>query len=443
MLKGAAATLPGAALAACGGPSPTLSPETTFDAKQKYKISFWHWGTEEYFYRERAAADMFVERHPNVDVEVVPDRSGNFQERMQTLFAAGTPPDVHLLDMQVTQEWGKKNVLVDLNQYLKRDKSLGLAFYEQVPMAKQALEVMSYKGQVLGLPDGAAPNPYFYNADLFHAAGLRTPHDLWREDRWTWDAMADALTKIAKRSERGWSVVGAATGLHRLWMNAAGGREFDDVKAPKTCLYDQPASVAALQFLQDLRHVHRVTPVDFVRETGTSDTEGFRKGKLAMMARWTSGVGLFKYIESFKWGIVPYPKMKSYANDFATSGLAIAAESGSRAAAWEWIKFRTSAEGSVAQAGDGTQVYFAPEARKAAISTHRAISTLETPTAMVDILEGGKYSFVRLLSKDQAKIHNNLLNPEISQILLNQETPVAGAKRSAAAVNDFLKASPQ
>ena len=34
---------------------------------------------------------------------------------------------------------------------------------------------MSYQGHAIGLPNGAAPNLYYYNADLFRAAGHIVP----------------------------------------------------------------------------------------------------------------------------------------------------------------------------------------------------------------------------------------------------------------------------
>jgi ABC-type glycerol-3-phosphate transport system substrate-binding protein len=267
--------------------------------------------------------------------------------------------------------------------------------------------------------------------------------ELWKEDKWTWEVLADSLGKIAKRAGDGWEVAGISPGLHRLWMNAAGGKEFDDIKAPKRCQYDDPGSVEALTFLQDLRHKYRVTPVDFSREVGMNDTDAFVAGKVAMMARWTTGVGVYKNVRDFKWGMVPYPKRKTYANDFATSGPAIAKDSKALAASWEWVKFREGPDGTVPHAADGTTVYFHQEARKVAQETHRSIATLETPTAMVDMLEGAKHNFVRLLSVDQAKMHSELINPELNKAWRNEEAAASVARRVAAAVNEFLKTNPQ
>ncbi|MBI3972569.1 MAG: hypothetical protein HY332_14920 [Chloroflexi bacterium] len=47
------------------------------------------------------------------------------------------------------------------------------------------------------------------------------------------------------------------------------------------------------------------------------------------------GLGVFKRITDFKSGMVPCPKKQTYANDYTTSGPAIAKESKAREAAWE------------------------------------------------------------------------------------------------------------
>lgn len=182
-----------------------------------------------------------------------------------------------------------------------------------------------------------------------------------------------------------------------------------------------------------------------LQATGFGDkiTAAFAAGRVAIMARWTTGVGVYKRVTDFKWGMVPYPKRKTYANDYATSGPAIARDSKARAAAWELVKFRQGQEGGLEHATDGYAVFFQSEPKKRVQETHRSIPTLETPAAMFEMLEGGKHSFVRLLSVDQGKIHGQLINPELSKVWNNSEAAASVAKRIADSVNDFLKTNPQ
>ncbi|MER3424116.1 MAG: hypothetical protein C4293_13715 [Nitrospiraceae bacterium] len=74
-----------------------------------------------------------------------------------------------------------------------------------------------------------------------------------------------------------------------------------------------------------------------------NEDQAFMAGKLALRSRWTTGIGLYKSITSFKWSVVAYPKWNTYAYDYATGGptsTAMAKDTQVRKAAWEWIKFK-------------------------------------------------------------------------------------------------------
>jgi ABC-type glycerol-3-phosphate transport system substrate-binding protein len=225
-------------------------------------------------------------------------------------------------------------------------------------------------------------------------------------------------------------------------MNSAGGKEFDDIKAPKQCLYGGPASVEGLSELHDLMYKDHVMPVNFSKEVGSDDTTAFAAGKVAMMPRWTSGILTYNKITSFKWGMVPYPKRTVNAHDFATSGDAIATVSKVQDAAWAWVKYGVGPEGSAVSAADGTNVYFHPDAQKIAQQALQKISSLETPNAVVEIMADGPGSFIRLLSVNQDKI-NGLISPELSKIWNNSVAPADAGKAIAQTVDAFLQANPQ
>jgi multiple sugar transport system substrate-binding protein len=402
------------------------------------KISFWIWGTPEYKDRAEAVAKQFQAKFPRIEVEVIQHSEG-FQDKLLAAFVGGTPPDTFVLDMQVTPAYGKRDVLVNLNELLKTDRSFPVNELNEL-----AVRIMSYQGALLGLPSEAGPNLFYYNADAFRKAGLKTPYELWRADQWTWEAFVQGLKAVTRVNATGqFEFAGAATGLHRLWINANGGKEFDDWQKPTRCLYDTPEAIEAFQFLQDLRFQHKVTPVNFTAEMGMNDTQAFAAGRVAMMARWTTGIGVYREIKDFTWGMVPYPKRKNYANDHATSGLAIAKDTKARAAAWEWVKFHAGPEGQKIVAGFSPySVYFNPEARRIAMENWKSIPTLETPTVPEELIIGGKYSFIRLVSPDEARI-NRIISDGMRDFWAGKEGARQMAERVAAEVNAFLQQNPQ
>ena len=428
--------------AACAAPGSQPAEGPAAAGAAPVTIQFAHWGTPDYYDRNRQRADDFEQQYPRIKVDVLHMQDA-FQEKILAMFVAGTPPDTHVLDMPKVQAYARRDVVLPLTPFMREDKA-----FKADLLHKKAVEIMSNpKGELLGMPSGGSPNLFYYNRDLFKGAGLATPYELFQQNRWTWAAFLDAARALTKGGPGGWQVAGASTGLHRLWMNANGAEEFDDYRAPRRNLYDVPQNVETLQYLTDLRHKHKVTPANFSREVGMDDTKAFVEGRVAMMARWTSGIGQFKDITGFTWGMVPYPKGPHpkgvTANDYATSGTAIARASKHPKESWEWVKFTANDDGQriASLAGGGTGVYFADAANQEVVKILRAIATLETPTMTVDLMKKGT-SFVRLLSADEEEI-NRLLTAELTPMWAGDVAPATAAKKAADAVNDFLKANPQ
>ncbi|HET7770492.1 MAG TPA: sugar ABC transporter substrate-binding protein [Chloroflexota bacterium] len=440
---GLSAALGGAlAAAACGAPGAQSPQPGSGTAKTPVTIQFAHWGTPDYYERNRQRADDFEKQYSHIKVDILHMQDA-FQEKILAMFVAGNPPDTHVLDMPKVQAYAKRDVILPLTSFMKEDKS-----FKSDLLHKKAVEIMSNpKGDLLGMPSGGSPNLFYYNRDMFKAAGLPTPYELFQQNKWTWQAFLDSARALTKGAPGSWQVVGATTGLHRMWMNSNGAEEFDDYRAPKKNLYDIPQNVESLQYLTDLRHKHKVTPVNFSREVGMDDTKGFIEGRVAMMARWTSGIGQFKDINGFTWGMVPYPKGPNpkgvMANDYATSGTAIAKVSKHAKESWEWVKFTANDDGQkiASLAGGGTGVYFSDAANQEVVKQLRAIKTLETPTMTVDLMKKGN-SFVRLLSADEVEI-NRLINTNLTPMWNGEDSPPTAAKKAADAVNDYLRANPQ
>src|SRR6266536_420990 len=108
-------------LAACGGAQQAGQSGGTA-RKEPVTIQFAHWGTPDYYERNRRHADEFEQQHPLIKIDIVflPD---DFQAKILAMFVGGTPPDTHVLDMPVVQAYARKNVLRSLNPFMKQDKT--------------------------------------------------------------------------------------------------------------------------------------------------------------------------------------------------------------------------------------------------------------------------------------------------------------------------------
>ena len=430
------------ALAACGEAGSGGQPQG--QSAMAGNLTFWHWGSQDYFVRYRNLADEFQRRNPKVAIEVVLVEPG-LEQKLLAAISGGDPPNTFVHDFQRAQGWGKLGLVEALDDKAKKSRVLKMSEYSKI-----ALDAITYKGKLqglpgVGIPGGAAPNLIFYNADLFKREGVPTPYELWKQDKWTWDEFLRVGDKVTKRGADGkLTQIGVVGYAHRLFMNAAGSKEVDDVFAPTKSFYDDPKSIKALQLVQDLRHRYRIEPLgSTMNEIGLNDDQGFMEGRIAMRLRWTTGINVYRPINSFKWGMAPYPKDTTYATDYTAAGLAISKGAKLQDAAWSWIEWASGPDGQKIDARSTTGVPFNPDAQKVFRDSLKELPNLETPDVPVDLINNTKITFLRLLSVDEAKIRAEAIDPTINKMRANEINGQAAGRTIAQAMNDFFKANPQ
>lgn len=410
-------------------------------------IEYWYWGSTDYDTREKRIADAFMQATPSVVVQLS-NPPGSLYEKLLAAFAGNSAPDAFAMDLPWVVQFGDNGLALDLAPRIHQDKDTWLDQYLHDPLTQPMYNIIyQYKGgQILALTGEASPNIYFYNADLFRQKGLKTPYELYQADQWTWENFLDSARKINDiKPDGSYNIVGAVMGQSRLWMNANGANEYDDIKHPTKCLYDQSNSVEALKFLRDALNKDKIIPQNFTKQVGTDADKAFMAGRVALQSRWTTGIGIYKDITQFKWGMAPYPKQVNYANDYATGGptmVAIAKGKATNDAAWSYAKYKCGPDGLMIFAEWGTGVPFAKAAQDKTLQIHKGIASLETPGFDMTLLQTGKYDHIRLISKDQSKI-NAIVNKQLATIWNAQTDTQTAATQITQQVNAFLKQSPQ
>ena len=431
------------ALAACGATGSPTSEAPAASAPAG-NLSFWHWGSQDYFVRYRNLADEFQKRNPKVNIEVTLVEPG-LEQKLLAAITAGDPPNTFVHDFQRAQGWGKLGLVEALDDRAKKSRVLKMSEYSKI-----ALDAITYKGKLqglpgVGIPGGAAPNLIFFNADLFRREGLPTPYELWKQDKWTWDELIRLGEKVTKRGGDGkMTQVGIVGYAHRLFMNAAGSKEVDDVFAPTKSFYDDPKSIKALQLVQDLRHRYRIEPPgSTMNEIGLNDDQGFIEGRIAMRLRWTTGINVYRPINSFKWGMAPYPKDANYSTDYTAAGLAISKGAKLPDVGWAWIEWASSPDGQKIDARSTTGVPFNPDAQTVFKNSLKELANLETPDVPVELINNTRITYLRLLAVDEAKIRTETIDPTVNQLRNNEINAQSAGRTIADKMNEFLKANPQ
>lgn len=274
---------------------------------------------------------LFEASHPDIKVKVETAPYDSYFTKLQTLVAGGTVPDVFELNYENFVTYAEKGLLYDLSPMMAADTMLDPDVYSDGANA-----AFNYKGAQLGLPATFSTVVLYYNKDLFDAAGVAYP-----TADWTW---ADAVEAGKQLNDPDNGVWGLYSGI-QFW-------EFYKKAAQNNCqffneektesLINSPECLGALTTMVDLVKVDKVVPSS-ADMGGISDGDMFVAGKLAMDV---SGIWMFAAYKDapFNWDITVEPGMATKATHFFANAATVSASTEKAEAAYEWVKFFTSAK---------------------------------------------------------------------------------------------------
>ena len=325
-------------LAACGSdPSP---------------VSFLVFGDAPEFAAYQALVAAFKESQPGVDVTLshIPSQS-DYRTRLATDFAAGSPPDVSLLNYRRVGAFAAADQLEPLGPYL--DESNLIAREDFYPIT---LESFTWGGELICIPQNISSLVVYYNRDLFTAAGVPEP-----ADDWTWDdflAAAQTLTRDldgdGMTDQYG---AGVEASLYRIspfvWQN--GGRIVDDPANPSQLGLTREPSLVALEWFVALQTEHGVVPNREAEASIDSETR-FINGTTAMYLNSRRGTPTYRESAAFDWDVAPLPRGVQAAGVLHSDAYCLSAAAANKDAAWEFIEFANSPEGQTIIARSGRTV---------------------------------------------------------------------------------------
>lgn len=280
----------------------------------------------------RAEFEKFSQINPGVTVEIM-NVSGD--EKLMALIAAGTPPDIwwtpHGATIQVAD-----GTILDIAPYLKDDPILE----DLLPPYRQMYAGLD--GGIYGLPGGAWFWLIIYNKKLLDEAGVPYP-----SSDWTWDDLLEKAQKLTTENRWGYLNPGLVwVGGLMPFLLSNDGREVSEDGT--RWLVDTPESLAAIQFMYDLIHTHKVMPSpDTLKGFGVTERQAFAEGRLAMSTDSSQpdwALPIFAEVlgwDGFDVVILPRPTGKSLKNWVSSGGFSASAKTKNPQAAVEVLKFIT------------------------------------------------------------------------------------------------------
>jgi len=229
---------------------------------------------------------MMAEAGTPVTVTVV-EFSGSGEDLRQQYvldLGAGTGADVMSFDGFWLPEFAEGGLLKPLTEVVG-ERVLEWEGWSVIPEGIQA--IMSYNGQLFGIPRGTDARVIWYRTDLFEQAGLPTN---WQPT--SWEELLDAartikaaLPDVTPLQLNAGTAMGEASTLQGYIMALLGaGHHVYDFEAKKW-IVSSPAILATLELFETIYNTEGLGEVrwQLVRNGRDLSFEAFSKGRLAML----------------------------------------------------------------------------------------------------------------------------------------------------------------
>jgi len=283
-------------------PTPTTAPAKAGEAAtptsppppKEVKIVYWEQEGDEVDVFLDELVNKFMEEHPNITVERVHYGNEELRDQFQTAGLAGAAPEL----VRVPNDFA--GPFSSLQLILPVDEVFDKAFLDTLdPLAIQASRVA---GVDWGVPDNYGNHlMLLYNKDLVSEPPKTTDELI---------EMAKGLTKDEDGDGEPdqW---GFAYNLNEPfwlapWIGGFGGWPLNEKDEPDL---GSEAVVKALQFVHDLKWVHKIVPVEC--DYNCADTL-FKEGKAAMIINGDWSLGGYAEALGDKLGVAPIPEIPGY-----------------------------------------------------------------------------------------------------------------------------------
>ena len=264
-----------------------------------------NWAGAQELKLERRIVAEFMKSHPNirVQVETIPS---DYKEKILTEIAAGSPPDVFLLDATIIPAFLNQNLLVDLMPFVKKYRVDLSTYFPNV------LSIAKRDSALFALPKDFTPMVMYYNKRLFDRAGIPYP-----SRNWTWQDYLHISQQLTRDFDGDGRIDQFGTTFSDrlyLWIPWVWSHE-SDVLSPDgtraTGYFNSPKTEGTLQFLINLRTRYKVAPFGEYLSAVGGTGELFYTGRIAMTesGHWWIPT-LKKYLDTSQLsiGVAPLPR---------------------------------------------------------------------------------------------------------------------------------------
>lgn len=284
-------------------------------AAGKVTIQYAYWGDQNEEISTTNLLKAFMAKYPTITV--VGSRFGSnteFNDKIITLAASKTLPDVSTFYEPNVLTWGMNGQFVDLTD-----------FYKKAAPKLDQIKFVTPDGKIVGISVANEIQVIWYNKKIFDATNLTYPPSEAAE-AWTWDQFV-AVSKKLTRDVNDYpaddprfdpkNIRTFGAWIQQWWMpwltfavSNGGGMVSQD---GKELLMDSPATIDAIQKMADLINVHHVSPTPGSQQMPTAAASALLSEQVAMAmdGTWdllTVGTTHDEQGLDFGIGVLPYMK---------------------------------------------------------------------------------------------------------------------------------------
>jgi multiple sugar transport system substrate-binding protein len=297
---------------------------------------------------EKAIIPAFEQEHSDIKVTLMTVPWDDFDSKLVSLAAAGTPPDVF-------SQWGQsgggtyfhKNLLLPIDELAAQDK------WDLSHIPENLRKAYSFDGKLYGVPMYSLGGFIFYNKKLFDEAGVPHPPIDWNDKNWTWDEMVSRAQKLSKDTDNPEKAqFGFLDAMNDLYVGVPwlfGAQVFSDedyqAGQVKKVNFTAPEMIAAVQAKADLINKLKVSPNQATVKTLSANGAPMGTGRIAMMYGGGWEIWSLKDLKDLDWGIAAVPGQKTNQIPTFSDPWYVSKGSKNPEAAFQLVKYLTTGPG--------------------------------------------------------------------------------------------------
>lgn len=206
-------------LAGCGtSTTPTTSDTSSGASAAPVTLQLYWWGADDRIQRTQKVIAGFEQKYPNITVNPVYTDWTGYWDKLSTMTAAGTMPDVVQMDQLYIASYAQRGTLADLSQNSQLDTTT------EDP---SILGVGQIDGKLYGMPISTTALGLVVNTDLLKQYGIALPND----STWTWNdymAWAKSVTDASGGKVYGTDIAAAQEFILQLYARQMGDQLFSN-----------------------------------------------------------------------------------------------------------------------------------------------------------------------------------------------------------------------